>query len=417
MICNAFCAIIKSTMESTAYRWLAVLIWGLVILGIVTLTSVSVFESYQLMVKLNGAEYCEVNNCNGFYLWRHLQHALLGIPVFLLGFLIPLRIWRALALPIFVVAMLLLTAVLISHIGGGWGTARSWINISFLPSIQPSEVAKISLIFYLAIWMEKKERAIQTWGSGFVPFVILMLPPVFLLALQPDFGSLLVVMSIAAAMFFVAGGNILHILMGAVAAVAISLPVILSHDYILERFTVFLHPEAGDDDASYQVMQSLITAGSGRLFGFGVGGSGQRHGWLPEVQSDTIFAAMAEELGFLRMILVVGMFIAIAIIGFQVSKNARNRFEMLVAAGVTSWITFQALLNMAVTLGMFPLTGITLPFISYGGSSLLSLLFASGILLQIARFSSPHAHHSSRRRIRRPHLSRARYRTQTARAR
>lgn len=397
-------------MESSSSRWLIFLIWGLVILGIVTITSVSVFESYQLMVKRFGEAYCETNNCNGFYLWRHAKHVLIGIPVFLLGMYIPMRIWRILALPLFIFAILLLTALLITSIGGGWGTSRSWINISFLPSVQPSEMAKIGLILYLAIWMEKKERSIQTWGNGFVPFAILMLPLVTLLALQPDFGSVLVVAFIAAAMFFVAGGNILHIFSGGLAAGAISLPVIMSHEYILKRFTVFLHPEAGSSNASYQVMQSLITAGSGRMFGFGIGGSGQRHGWLPEVQSDTIFAAMAEELGFIRIVLVIAIFIAIAIIGLEVSKNARNRFEMLVAAGITSWISFQALLNIAVTLGLFPLTGITLPFISYGGSSLLTLLFVSGLLLQISKFSSGYAHHSSRRRLGRSYLPRARSR-------
>lgn len=400
-------------VQNPAYRWLIILIWGLVVLGVVTITSVSVYESHQLMVKMHGPEFCESNNCNGFYLWRHVKHVVMAIPVFLLGLLVPVQAWRKLALPLFLFAMGLLAVLLISSIGGQWGTSRSWINIPFLPSIQPSEMMKVALIFYLAIWMEKKEKTIQTWGSGFMPFAILMLPPVFLLALQPDFGSLLVISVLTAAMFFAAGGNMLHIFTGGMGALAIAFPVILAHPYILRRFTVFLDPASQDGDAAYQVYQSLITAGSGRLFGLGVGGSGQRHGWLPEVQSDTIFAAMSEELGFLRMMLVVGAFIAIAVIGMEVAKNARTRFEMLVATGITAWITFQALLNMMVTLAMFPLTGITLPFISYGGSSMLSLLFASGVLVQIAKYSVFHAHSPAFRRIGRAYLSRARYRSRT----
>lgn len=373
------------------------------------ITSVSVFESHQLMVKRFGSEYCEVNNCNGFYLWRHVKHLFLGVPIFLTGFLIPVGFWRRVALPLFFVALTLLAAILLTSVGGSWGTAKSWINIPLLPSIQPSEIAKIALVLYLAIWMEKKEQDIRTWESGFLPFLILMLPIVALIALQPDFGSLLVIVSIAAVMFFVAGGNLFHILAGGLTAICISLPVILSHDYIRERFLVFLHPETGTNDASYQVVQSLITVGSGRFFGLGIGESGQRHGWLPEIQSDTIFAAAAEELGFFRIIFLVGAFAMLAVVGYEVAKGARNRFEMLVAAGITAWITFQALLNMSVTLGIFPLTGVTLPFVSYGGSSLLSLFFASGILLQISKFSSGHAHHSARRRIGGTHFSSIRH--------
>lgn len=373
------------------------------------ISSVSVFESHQTMVKHYGSEYCEVNNCNGFYLWRHVKNIFLGMVVFSAGLLIPLGFWRRSALTLFVIALGLLSIILLTSIGADWGTARSWINIPFLPSIQPSEIAKIALILYLAIWMDKKEQDIRTWESGFLPFVILMLPLVALIALQPDFGSLLVIVAIAAVMFFVAGGNLFHILSGGLAAIAVALPVVLSHDYIQKRFLVFLHPETGSDGASYQVIQSLITMGSGRLFGVGVGESGQRHGWLPEIQSDTIFAAAGEELGFFRIIFLVGAFALLSIIGYEVAKNARNRFEMLVAAGITAWITFQALLNMLVTLGMFPLTGVTLPFISSGGSSLLSLLFASGVLLQISKFSSGHAHHSARRRIGRTHFPRIRH--------
>ncbi len=391
-------------MNFKAQHWLFILIWGLVILGIVMITSVSVYESHTLMVKINGEQYCEENNCNGFYLWRHLRNILVAVPVFFVGYFMPIAFWRKLALPLFIVSIGLLLSLFVTSIGGEWGTARSWINIPFLPSIQPSEIAKVALIFYLAIWMERKEREIRTWGNGFVPFVILMIPLVFLIALQPDFGSLLVVTSIAAVMFFVSGGNLLHIILGGVAAIAVSLPVILSYPYIRERFMVFFNPGV-DHEASYQVQQALMTAGSGRWFGQGVGGSGQRHGWLPEVQSDTIFAATAEEFGFLRIIIIVGAFAAISILGYSVAKNARNRFEMLVAAGVTGWITFQALLNMSVTLGMFPLTGVTLPFISYGGSSLMMLLFAAGVLLHIARFNHEHEHSYSRRGLGRPHFA------------
>jgi len=393
---------------NTTFNWLFFLIWGVILFGIVMITSVSVFESYQIMVKIHGADYCQNtdNNCNGFYLYRHLRYVFVGMGVFLAGLLTPLFFWKRMAPLIFLGALSLLTILLATSIGGEWGTAKSWINIPFLPSIQPSEITKMALIFYLAIWMDKKERLIQTWSNGFMPFAILMIPPALLIAIQPDFGSLMVIALIAATMFFVAGGNILHIILGGIITLIGALPIILSHDYIKERFLVFLNPGSGDENAYYQVLQSLITAGSGKMFGLGLMESGQRHGFLPEAQSDTIFAIAAEELGFLRMIFLVGAFALIAVFGYQVAKNAGSRFEMLVASGITAWITFQSFINMAVTLGILPLTGITLPFISYGGSSLVSLLFASGVLLHIAKHSSSHASSSHRGRQRRAHIPR-----------
>lgn len=390
------------------------LIWGLVILGLWEISSVSVYESYKLMVKINGAAYCEVHNCNDFYLWRHLKHVILGIPVFLLALYTPIKVWKKFALPIFLVSVGILIVLLATSIGGDWGTAKSWINISFLPSVQPSEMMKIAMIFYLAVWMDKKERDIRTWENGFMPFVMLMIPPVLLLALQPDFGSLLVVASIAAVMFFAAGGNLWHIILGgAIAMVLISMPIIMANCdgdkpdkfcYIEERIVGFLD-KSDEANENYQVKQSLIAVGSGQIFGLGIGGSLQRYGWLPEIQSDTIFAATAEELGFFRIIFLVGAFALISILGYQIAKNARSRFEMLVASGITAWITFQAFVNMAVVLKLFPVTGITLPYVSYGGSSLLTLLFASGVLLHISQSSFSHEGHSSRRRIRRTHFT------------
>lgn len=407
--------------NNATYYWLIGLVWALIAFGIVIINSVSAPESYDLITKIHGAEYCETNNCNGFYSWRHIQHVILGIPIFILGMVIPLRIWRRVAMPLFIFTLGILFLLLASSLGGEWGTAKSWINIPGLPSVQPSEIMKLAIIFYLAIWMDKKERVVQTWENGFIPFVVLMIPPVVLLALQPDFGSLLVISAIAATMFFVAGGNIGHVLLGgALAAILVSIPILMADNcdtpelrdnfcYISERVTGFLG-ENEDGRENYQVKQSLIAVGSGGIFGLGLGESVQRYGYLPEIQSDTIFAAAAEELGFIRMIFLVGAFAAIAFLGHQVSKNARNRFEMLISSGITAWITFQALINMAVVLKLFPVTGITLPFISYGGSSLLTLIFAAGILLRIAQFSTGHAHHSARRRVGRAHFTRSRRR-------
>ena len=406
-------------MKKNYAGFLTAAIWGLVLFGLVMISSVSVFESHKLMVKNHGVAFCEIHNCNGFYFWKQIKYAVVGVFVFLVGFLTPTGFWKKMALPIFVGTIGLLVVLLVSSFGADWGTAKSWINIPFLPSIQPSEIAKLAIIFYLAVWMDKKKRAVKTWENGFLPFIFLMIPIVVLLALQPDFGSLLVIMAIATTMFFLAGGNFFHLFLGgAIAAFLIFLPVLFSHCdgenrgnfcYISERIDAFLGGR--DTTTNYQVRQSLIAIGSGEIFGVGIGNSAQRHGWLPEVKSDTIFAAAAEELGFFRVILLIGLFAGITFAGLETAKNARNRFEMLVAGGITAWIAFQAIINIAVVTKLFPVTGITLPFISAGGSSLVSLLLASGILVRIAKFSSPkNENRLSRRRLGRAYFPRARRR-------
>jgi cell division protein FtsW len=366
---------------------LAAAVFFLVIFGVVTMSSVSVYESYKLMTKINGTDFCAPEsgvNCNSFYLNKHILHALLSFAICAVGFIFPTAFFRQISLPLFIASFGLLFVVFSKNFGSDWGTAQSWINVPFLPSIQPSEIMKLAIIFYLALWLEKKESAVQSFEHGFLPFVILLILAIFPLALQPDFGSILVIGAIAVSMFFVAGGNFWQIFGGGILASFVAWPVILSHEYILKRFLSFLNPDAAELGAGFQIKQSLIAVGSGGFWGVGVGNSQQRFGWLPEVQSDTVFAAMAEELGFFRIILILGIFAFISWRGFLVAQKTENRFDKILAAGITAWLAFQTLINIAVTLALFPLTGITLPFISAGGSSLLALMFAAGILLRIS---------------------------------
>ena len=364
---------------------LLLVIIGLVIFGIVMISSVSVYESYKLMSKIHGKEYCSVEsgvNCNNFYLNKHLHHVVISIPVFIIGFLLSVNFLKKISLIFFIASFGLLFSVFIKGVGADYGTAQSWINVPFLPSIQPSEIMKMAIILYFAIWMEKKEKEVQTFSGGFLPFVILLTISILPLALQPDFGSVLVIGMIAVSMFFMAGGNLLHIFAGGAIASFIAWPIILSHDYILKRFLAFLNPEDTELAAGFQIKQSLIAVGSGEFWGVGSGSSSQRFGWLPEVQSDTIFAAAAEELGFFRIFFLICAFAFIALRGFSIAEKIEDRFVKLTIVGITSWITFQAIINIGVTLAMMPLTGITLPFISYGGSSLIMLMFGCGILLR-----------------------------------
>jgi cell division protein FtsW len=249
------------------------------------------------------------------------------------------------------------------------------------------------LVFYLAIWLQKREQLVGTLQEGFLPFVVLLCLSTVLVAAQPDLGSFLVLSGIAITMFFIAGGNVLHLIMGGTLAALIGLPIILQKSYIRNRFMAFLSPDnpAIAESIGFQIKQALIAIGSGGFFGVGYSKSIQKFGYLPEVQADMIFAAMAEELGFLRLMIIIGMYGTFVWRGYRIALEAPDRFGFLVATGITTWVAVQTILNIAVNLSLFPLTGLTLPFISYGGSSLLALLFGVGILLNISMHSTQEA--------------------------
>jgi cell division protein FtsW len=378
------------------FRRIDVLLLGitivLVFFGLAMISSVSVFESYQLTSRI--AE----EPSNAFYLWRSFMHAVTGFVGLSIAMVIPYRLWERLALPLFACVCMLLVAVFIPGISTEYGTARSWIRLGPF-SLQPSEFLKLALIFYLAVWLQKREALISTLREGFVPFASILLLATLPVAIQPDLGSFLVLGAIAVTMFFVAGGNLLHVLLGGSIAAVMGLPLILSKEYVRNRFAAFfsllqspggqLSPEnPACETIAYQICQALIAIGSGGPFGVGYGKSIQKFGYLPEVQADMIFAAMAEELGFLRLLIILGMYGVLIWRGFLIAREAPDRFGFLVATGITTWIAFQTCLNVAVNLALFPLTGLTLPFISYGGSSLLSNLVAIGVLLNISSYST-----------------------------
>ena len=380
---------------------------GLSLFGLAMIASVSVYQSYQLTQKfVTLGTYAAPSN--SFYLWRSFLHMLLSLGALSITSIIPYHFWEKYARGFFLANMALLVALFIPGLGNGYGTAQSWLQFSIF-SIQPSEFLKLSLVFYLAVWLQKKESLIGTFQEGFIPFVILLCLSTFLVAIQPDLGSFLVFSAVATTMFFVAGGNIFHLMLGAGVAALLGLPVILNKEYIRNRFMVFIHVLVHPDDQTFregigfQVYQALIAIGSGGLFGVGYGKSIQKFGYLPEVQSDTIFAAMAEELGFLRLLIVLGLYGFLIYRGYRVARHAPDRFGLLVATGITTSIAFQTLLNICVNLSLFPITGLTLPFISYGGSSLMTTLAGVGILLNISMHSTQEDV-SIRRRTRASHL-------------
>lgn len=377
----------------------------LTLFGLAMVSSVSVFESYQLTQRFVLQGTLEQPS-NAFYLWRTFLHVLVGLVAMGFMAIIPYRLWERYARPLFILSIVSLLLSFIPMFGNTYGTARSWVNIGFV-NFQPSELFKITLIFYLAVWLQKKESSIATLKEGFIPFAILLCLSTFLVAIQPDLGSFLVFSAIAGVMFFIAGGNLFHLLLGGATAGILGLPLILNEQYVRNRFLAFLNPTDPSiaEGIGFQIKQALIAIGSGGIFGVGYGKSIQKFGYLPEVQSDTIFAAMAEELGFLRLMIVLGLYTLFIIRGYRVARNAPDRFGFMVATGITTWIAAQTILNIMVNLALFPLTGLTLPFISYGGSSLITVLAGVGVLLNISMHSTQEQ--ANMRRTKRASLTRS----------
>ncbi len=342
----------------------------LTLFGLVMMSSMSVAGSFDLVGR------------NNYYFVRHFLYIVIGIPVFLLAFKFPLDLLRRVSPLVFMFAVSLLILVLL--IGQDFGTAaKSWLKIGPF-SIQPTEVMKLSIIIFLSAVFAGKSNQVGKVQGGLIPFMFILGIPAILIMAQPDFGSLLVLVLTAAAIYFVAGANIQHVIGGAGVAVVTGSVVILSNDYIQRRINVFLNPDLDPMGAGYQVKQALIAIGSGGVFGRGFQNSVQKFDYLPEVQSDTIFAAIAEELGFVRILILLGAYFYIAYRGFLIAQNSQNEFNRLLAVGITCWILFQAMINIGVNLALLPNTGITLPLISYGGTSLWATFAAFGILLQLS---------------------------------
>ena len=362
-------------------------IFALVIFGLVMISSVSVFESYNLTKSLSikdPTHYPEPTN--SFYLLRSLWHTLFAMAAWLVSMFIPLKFWKKSA-PLLFFGGVVLLLLLFTRLGVTLNGATGWLDIPGVPSIQPVEIAKLGLVLYLARWLEFRKTEVKSLENGLIPYVAILGIIVFLLGLQPDFGGILIVVPIAVAMYYVAGAKTSHLLTGFVVAAVFLVIVVSFVPYVNSRFHTFLDPSVDptNRNAGWQIQQALIAVGSGGLFGQGFGRSVQKFGYLPEVQGDTIFAATAEEMGFFRIMVLLAAYAFIAYRGMMIAKGVQDRFASLVATGITTWFIWQTLVNIAVNLKIFPLTGITMPFLSYGGSSLMSLLIAAGILLNISR--------------------------------
>ncbi|MBD3328019.1 stage V sporulation protein E [Candidatus Peregrinibacteria bacterium] len=384
-----------------ADKTLLFLVIGLLLFGLIMITSIGVPKSIQLTAPDILYPNCGDNGVDCYYLFKnHLIRMLIGIFAMLVVSKIAYRFWKKSAVFIFGATLVLLFLVLI--IGSQFTTfAKSWIVI-FNTSLQPTEFAKLALIFYLAYWFEKKNKEIGTLQNGFLPFCIVTGIILLPIVLQPDLGSTLVIAGIAVVMYFVAGAKFSHIALGALFAGLIAMVLITGVDRVNERFQAFMNQnENCREDYCWQTEQANIAVGTGGFWGKGLTQGVQKSFWLPQASDDFIFAASAEELGFLRIFVVVLVYSLIGYRGYTISANAPDRFSQLTASGITSWIVIQAFMNISINIGLLPVTGLTLPFVSYGGSSLVATLIGVGVLLQISKYANTNTPNTNRRGNRR----------------
>lgn len=373
--------------------------------GVIMISSASAINSF----------FNTKGQATDFYFWNQLKSLVVALIAWLIVQRIPYRFWYTYRFYVLGFSLIVLATVF-TPLRSDYGTiARGWLNIPFLPSIQPSEIAKTGFIVYLAGFFDSLGPKLRDFKNGFLPFAIVV--GVFLLFLiaEPDFGSILLYSMIAISMFFVAQGRVTHVAAGG-ALLALPMAAIMSHKkYIVQRFTAFLDPGSDPSGIGYQIQQALIAIGSGGFWGYGFGNSRQKFAYLPEAQGDAIFAIASEELGFLRVALIISAFAIIAWRGMKIAEHAPDRFAKFLATGIVCWICFEAFINMGVIMAILPNTGLTLPFISYGGSSLLSKAVAVGILINISRYSRETSHYRRGQWGAHPSFDRRSLSSQTAR--
>jgi cell division protein FtsW len=286
---------------------------------------------------------------------------------------------------IFVGSLIINCLVFIPGIALEHGGAARWIDLKFF-TFQPSELLKIAFIIYCAAWLSSIKDKVTNIKSGLLPFVIMMAFVGALLLAQSDTDTLVVIVSAGVAMYFTAGANLKHIAILLIAcAVALSL-VVAVRPYARQRIMTFINPAADSQGAGYQIQQSLIAIGSGQITGRGFGQSVRKFNYLPEPVGDSIFAVAAEEFGFIGCVLIVGLFLGLAIRGFKLSTRAPDAFSGLMVVGIVILVTIESFMNISAMLGIIPLSGMPLLFVSHGGTALIMVLGASGIVANISRF-------------------------------
>jgi cell division protein FtsW len=322
-----------------------------------------------------------------YFLKKQAVFALAGILVLVLCKHIPYKIYHHFTYPLLLASIILLIAVHVSGFSHTAGGSARWLRIGTF-TFQPSEFARFALIIYLAYSLNKKIADIKDFYIGFLPHVIVLGMFTLLIFIQPDFGSIVILGAITWMMMFIGGVRLLHLTTSFILLLPVVYIFLTSAQYRVSRLTSFLNPWQYPTDEGYQIIHSFMAFGSGGLWGAGIGKGYQKLFYLPEPHTDFIFSVIGEELGLIGVMIILSLYFLILWRGIRIARNAKDTFGSLMAIGFTSAIILQACINMCVALGLLPTKGLTLPFLSYGGTSLLINMACIGILMNIGASAS-----------------------------
>lgn len=319
-----------------------------------------------------------------YFLKRQMAWLAGGLLIMHIVSRIEYTVWRKLAIPILGLTAVLLILVLIPSFGVSAKGARRWLRVGTL-HIQPAEIVKLVSVIYLAAYLARKNDKISQFARGILPPIVVVGTLSALVLLEPDLGTVVVMGAVTVTLLFLSGARMAHLLTLGLCAVPVVMMLMLGSSYRRQRLLTFLKPWESASDAGFQITQSFLAFGSGGLFGVGLGEGKQKLFFLPEAHTDFVLALVGEELGLIGTATIILLFAIFVVKGLRIANRARNPFGRHLGVGITLLIGIQALVNAGVVTGLLPTKGLTLPFVSYGGSSLVASLFAVGILLSISR--------------------------------
>jgi len=363
-----------SSRPSVTGRSLLLVTVSLVVFGLI-----SVYSASSYVAQLKGLE-------DSYYLFQQISRAGVGFVVLAVASVIDYRLYRRVAWPLLGLTFLLLIALVLpgtESIAPRVNGARRWLDLGF--TVQPSELAKISVVLWTAAVAVKKQDRLHSFRYGLLPFLLVVGLVCVLVMLEPHFSATVMIAAVAATILFTAGARFGHFVALGAAALPVLWMQILGSGYRMARVTAFMNPDSTAAAGGYQLKQSLMAVGSGGMFGVGFGRSNLKMSYLPEPQNDFIFSIISEEWGFIGAAAVIVLFLAWALLGLRISRSATDLYGQLVAVGITALVAFAAFGHMGVALGLLPTTGINLPFISAGGTNLILMLGATGILLNVSK--------------------------------
>jgi len=333
--------------------------------------------------------YHEYGDTN-YFVGRQAVFALLGVCALVFFMRMDYNRLRAWSVPMLLLAFVGLILVLVPGVGVERNGAARWLVFGPV-SVQPSEFAKLAVVIYIAAWLASRGKDINQFSLGFVPFVLLLGIVGGLVIAEPDMGTTIIIFVTASTLFFVAGAPLSHLALLIGVGSFISYAVVLQRDYQLDRLALFVNPNSDPEGGGFQIIQLLVALGSGGPLGEGWGEGRQKFFYVPGAHTDGVFAILGEELGFFGLLAIMGLFAFFIYRAALVTIRSRDRFSMLLCIGIIAWISGQTLINIGGITRTIPLTGVPLPFLSYGGSSLIMVMAAVGVLLSVSRYASSEA--------------------------